>query len=178
MIKSIISNNCWGGEVYKIYNGKYSSPTIGLYMNADDYIFFLKNFRYLITQEISFESAQNEFDFPIGYLGEVKIYFMHYRNKEEALDKWKRRLNRLPEDNDQILFEISDRDGFDERSIEAFSQLQFKNKIGFLKRGRYSSFGKSCFVEVECGGAPTCPDGVTLARMTVGQLEKFKFKFD
>ena len=35
---SIISNNCWGGSVYRRYRLKYSSPTVGLYMFANEYI--------------------------------------------------------------------------------------------------------------------------------------------
>ena len=40
---SIISNNCWGGHVYRRYNIPYLSPTVGLYFYAEEYITFLQN---------------------------------------------------------------------------------------------------------------------------------------
>lgn len=40
---TIISNNCWGGYVYRYYGLEYNSPTIGGYFFSEDYIKFLKN---------------------------------------------------------------------------------------------------------------------------------------
>ena len=45
---TIISNNCWGGEVYECYNLIKQSPTIGLYFMASDYIKFIKNIHYYL----------------------------------------------------------------------------------------------------------------------------------
>ena len=40
---SIISNNCWGGHVYRRYGLLYSSPTIGMYFYSEEYIKLLRN---------------------------------------------------------------------------------------------------------------------------------------
>lgn len=40
---TIISNNCWGGEVYESYNLIKQSPTVGLFFMASDYIKFIYN---------------------------------------------------------------------------------------------------------------------------------------
>lgn len=37
---SIISNNCWGGHVYRRYGLPYTSPTVGMYFFSEDYINF------------------------------------------------------------------------------------------------------------------------------------------
>ena len=45
---TIISNNCWGGCVYDQYGLQYRTPTIGLWMGAEDYIKFISDLdRYL-----------------------------------------------------------------------------------------------------------------------------------
>ena len=46
---SIISNNCWGGSVYRRYGLQYKSPTIGLYFFAEEYIKFLMNLEISIN---------------------------------------------------------------------------------------------------------------------------------
>ena len=44
---TIISNNCWGGHVYRFFGASYDSPTVGLYMFSEYYVkfvFHLKEF--------------------------------------------------------------------------------------------------------------------------------------
>ena len=42
---SIISNNCWGGAVYRRYGLPYQSPTVGLYFFAEEYINLLSHLK-------------------------------------------------------------------------------------------------------------------------------------
>jgi RNA polymerase sigma factor (sigma-70 family) len=37
----------------------------------------------------------NQFDFPIAMLGDIKIFFMHYRDFKTANESWSRRLRRF-----------------------------------------------------------------------------------
>ena len=54
MSNTIISNNCWGGNVYQKFGLKYTSPTIGLFMIGEDYVKFCKNLRYYSTLNLKF----------------------------------------------------------------------------------------------------------------------------
>ena len=49
MLKStdftIISNNCWGGHVYRRYGLPYASPTVGMYFFPDEYLKFIRNIK-------------------------------------------------------------------------------------------------------------------------------------
>jgi len=173
-IKAIISNNCWGGEVYKFFEAKYNTPTIGLYFDAQDYIKFLKNFRDILKKEIIFSEHESD-NFPVGYIDDVKIYFMHFKDKEEVIEKWRRRLERLPDNDSDILFQISDRDGFSQETLNEFSKIKLKNKIGFVKKGRFNLLNNDIFVEVDCGDEGCCPDGVRLAHRTKENLNIFSF---
>ena len=60
---TIISNNCWGGHVYRYFNMPYDSPTIGLFFESTDYIKFISNLKHYINQElrfITFEESRNK----------------------------------------------------------------------------------------------------------------------
>jgi uncharacterized protein (DUF1919 family) len=49
----IISDNCWGGEVYQWFKRPYNSPFIGLFLNGPCYIKLLSNFDYYMNQELN-----------------------------------------------------------------------------------------------------------------------------
>ena len=77
---TIISNNCWGGHVYRYYQLPYDSPTIGCYFYASDYVRFCQRLKEYLDMELQFipvkESAhadsimkKNE-HCPIGKLGD------------------------------------------------------------------------------------------------------------
>ena len=98
---TIISNNCWGGHVYRYLGIEYLSPTIGLYFFADDYVKFCRNLKYYIGQELQFISVdkskhkdnliERNTKCPIGVLDDIEVVFLHYKSEQEALEKWNRR---------------------------------------------------------------------------------------
>lgn len=104
---SIIANNCTGGYVYQYFGLKYNTPTIGCFFETKDYIKFCASLKYYLTQELVFidysESKNKELlegsnrwgEYPVAKLDDIEIYFMHYKSKEEAQAKWKRRISRL-----------------------------------------------------------------------------------
>lgn len=54
---------------------------------------------------------------------------MHYHSKEEVLEKWKRRCERM--DLDHLIVKMNDQNLCSEEHIKEFSELPFKNKIFF-----------------------------------------------
>ena len=54
---SIISNNCWGGSVYRYFGLPYQSPTAGLYFFASDYVRFSANLRHYLASPLEFIDA-------------------------------------------------------------------------------------------------------------------------
>jgi len=137
---TIISNNCWGGMIYESYNLQKSSPTVGVYMMASDYVKFISNLKHYLSADLTFinqESARcfndiknnkNYPNFPIGLLGgEIEIVFLHYTSEQDALEKWKRRCKRVNFKN--ILFKFNDQNGCTRQDLEKFLKLPHKNKI-------------------------------------------------
>lgn len=149
---TIISNNCWGGEVYEYYNLVKQSPTVGLFFMADDYIKFLTDLKGYLSAELTFVSPSeskwkdNEIVksdkrwgmYPIGKLEvkkldgnneNVEIFFLHYKDEQETIKKWKRRIERI--NWDHMLVKFNDQNGCNEEHISKFDQLPFLHKIFF-----------------------------------------------
>ncbi|MDM0445791.1 DUF1919 domain-containing protein [Clostridium perfringens] len=150
---TIISNNCWGGFVYNKFGIKYNSPFVGLFMYAQDYINLLERFDSIDFFEIKFidieESKYKKYikgenrniNYPIGLIDDdLEIHFLHYKSKEEAIEKWTRRAKRINYEN--LIFKFSDRDLCTPELIYRFEKLNFKNKICFTAK-EYRNY-KSC----------------------------------
>ena len=175
---TIISNNCWGGFIYQSYALQYSSPTIGLFIMATDYIKFVKEFEKYINFELLeinnndskwYELLKNNQSFgkyPIGKIGDIEIHFLHYKSFSEAKEKWNRRKNRI--NYNRIIFKFSDMNGCSRKNIQDFQKIKRKNKICFITNkdrdiqneytfvvrkkdkllASYEPFGKSKYIDI------------------------------
>ena len=113
---SIICNNCLGGFIYQHYNIEYRTPTLGLFFLARDYVKFLSDIKFYLSKQLEFinpkESIYYEnlknlagfMEFPIAKLHDIEIFFMHYKNEEEVIEKWNRRINKINWNNLIIIF--------------------------------------------------------------------------
>lgn len=147
---TIISNNCWGGEVYESYNLIKQSPTVGLFFMASDYIKFLKNIHYYLNQQLEFINPQssaniNHFkndksygNYPVAKLGDIEIFFMHYKSENEAIQKWNRRIKRI--DWNHILYKFNDQNDCTLKEIKEFSELPVRHKICFTVRKDFEKY--------------------------------------
>lgn len=153
---SIICNNCVGGFIYQYYNLEYRTPTLGLFFLAVDYIKFLSNIKFYLSKELEFidpresinyeefKDAKLSIEFPIGRLYDVEIFFLHYKNKEEALEKWTRRINKINW-NDLIII-LAENETCNYEIIKQFDALPFSNKVCFTK-DYYPGIKSSCCIE-------------------------------
>ena len=130
---SLISSNCNGGVVCSDLGLQFKSPFVNLFLTASDYIKLLQDLDYYMAQELVFTDAEDErygaVDYPVAYLADIKIYFMHYRNKYEAERIWNYRKKRLNKENLFIIF--TDKSGCTQKDLEAFDRLPYKNKVVF-----------------------------------------------
>lgn len=139
---SIISNNCWGGSVYRHYGIPYLSPTVGLYIWPTDYVKFCSNLKSYMSKSLEFipytESKyreelehKKEGHVPIARLGDdVEIVFLHYKTQEEAAEKWYRRASRINYNN--LIFKFSKLDSCSYENLKAFDLLDCRKKFCFL----------------------------------------------
>lgn len=90
---TVISQNCIGGVLYHDCNAKFLSPTVNLYFLPSDFIKFVLNLDFYLNET---PTVSDEGKFPVGTFSDgLKIYFMHYKDKEEALEKWESRKREL-----------------------------------------------------------------------------------
>ena len=139
---TIISNNCWGGHVYRWYAIEYKSPTIGLYFFSDEYVRFISRLYYYLGCDLSFIRIEDSKYYstllsrnttcPIGILDDVEIVFLHYKSNEEAYEKWNRRKARI--NYNHLLFKMSEQNLCSLEALKAFDSLPYESKICFTTR--------------------------------------------
>lgn len=96
----LITNNCWGSDIYPTLGRPYNTPFVGLYLPGPSYINLLTDFDKKVAERLTFVSRSplrdTVYPFPVALLGDdVEVHFMHYASPDEAREKWLRRLDRL-----------------------------------------------------------------------------------
>jgi uncharacterized protein (DUF1919 family) len=134
----LLSNNCWGYEIYKTLGRQYNTPFVGLFLFPECYIRFLENFEKCVDSCIEFTriskymtgSASN---YPIGLINnDIEIHFLHYSSESDAMEKWSRRVDRLKIDMGSevpIFAKFCDRDGCNVEHLYRFHALPFENRL-------------------------------------------------
>ena len=136
---TIIYNNCWGGFVYQYFDMPYSSPFVGLFLFAPDYIKMLKKIDHYLNTKLEFISFENSIyhqhireniktePYPVARLDDIEIHFMHYKDEKEASEKWERRKKRM--NRKKLIVKFCDRDLCTEELIKEFDSLNFEKKV-------------------------------------------------
>lgn len=149
---SIVSNNCWAGYVYRRYGLPYLTPTVGLYFFADEYIKLCSDFKEYMQKPLEFISyteskykdrleEKKQTNVPIARLGDIEVVFLHYATRQEAEEKWKRRVERINYDN--LIFKFSKMSGATGEHLKQFDRFDFSKKICFVPSGDDS--------DIKCG---------------------------
>lgn len=125
---TLIASNCNGCFICHDLNVRFNSPFVNLYLDARDFIKYLKNMEHYNNCELSFINKEN-IDYPVGMLDDIKLYFVHYESEEQARNKWIERSKRINLENLFVL--MTDRDGCTKDDLIEFDNLPYKNKIVF-----------------------------------------------
>lgn len=138
---TIISNNCWGGNVSTDFNIQHQSPFVGMFIMSEDYLKLCENLDYYMKQELKFieiskwdninERRKTE-HYPLAVLGDVELNMQHYKNKDEVLSKWNRRRERINWDN--LYFKFEENYGATPEMLATFDNLPYDNKIIFTEQ--------------------------------------------
>ena len=127
--------NCIGGVLAHDLGIRFNSPTVNLYMRAEDFIRFCENLPYYLSIEKMFPCTDPELvgerTYPVAYLGDLVLFLVHYASVEEADRKWQERKTRVRTDNLVIL--ATDRDGMTEELKDRFEKLPDR-KVLFTKQ--------------------------------------------
>jgi uncharacterized protein (DUF1919 family) len=140
---TIISNNCWGADLYPMLGLPYLTPFVGLFLRPDCYLRLLKDFRATIKLPLTFKneshhpdvnelrSSENQY-YPIGCIGDdIEIHFMHYTSREEAASKWLRRIQRITPDDSKLFVKFCDTNVPTHDQLRQFDAMPFIHKVCF-----------------------------------------------
>lgn len=159
---TIISMNCTGGILSHDLGLKFLSPTVNLFMRAEDFIKFCENLKYYLSIDNFVECKESDVignrTYPIAYLGDLTLFLVHYRSVAEAEEKWNERKKRINWDN--IVIMNTDREGMTEELKERFEKLPYR-KVLFVHKPdkRYlSCFCLKGYEEDSCVGIITDHD--------------------
>lgn len=122
---SIVCSNCIGGVIYHRLSKKFLSPTINLWISQPDFIKFVSNLNYYLSQDLEF--VKTKYDYPVAKLSDIFVHFNHSDNIEEAKSDWNKRKNRINFDNLFII--MYDRDGITESDFIKLENINCKNKL-------------------------------------------------
>lgn len=139
---TIISNNCFGGIIYRNYHIPYQSPTCGVYFMAPEYIKFIYNIEdyiYNEIDEVKIENSkykdyliENKYDGIIGKIKDIEICFLHFKDINEVNEKWKRRAQRI--NWKRIIYKFNDQNLCTYKELMEFEKFNAKNKICFTAK--------------------------------------------
>lgn len=133
---TIITDTCIGGVMYHKLGKQFRSPTINLWIYDKDFIRFVSNLRYYMSQELRFVEGIDPT--PTAWCGDVMIHFNHAHSKEEAAADWNKRRTRINYDNLFII--MSDRPGTDNDGTDPYL-----SKEDFLSLNKIKCKGKIVF---------------------------------
>lgn len=142
---TVISANCVGAFILHDLNEPFNSPFVNLYLSPNDFVRYLQNIEFYQRQSLTF--IQSEKPYPVAKLADLKVHFMHYRNSQEAQQKWLARSARMNLDNLFIMMtDKDDAQGIAYEDLVAFDQLPFKNKVVFTRKP-YPEFKSAFYIK-------------------------------
>ena len=133
--------NCFGGHLYQDFKIPYESPTAGLFFFSEDFcalledmsvlkrdIMFLQKSKWAIANE---KMPKREHPYPIGCFDgtDIEIHFLHYHTEKDAIDRWKRRMERF--NYDRFIAVGFQQNECTKEIIERFEKIDIPNKVFF-----------------------------------------------
>ncbi|RYD70513.1 MAG: DUF1919 domain-containing protein [Sphingobacteriales bacterium] len=169
----IISNNCWGAEVYKEFGLEYNTPFVGLFIPPLDFVKLCNDLPYYLAQPLQFIkrsrfSDYQNINYPLAVLSDVEIHFVHYKSEEDAVSKWNRRRERMPQNTGRYYIKGDDRELSDWTVYtEAWNKIPYK-KI-FFSKANHSGVQNLVWLS-EYSGKNAIPDGKALYKVSKNHI--------
>lgn len=128
---SLLCPNCLGGILFHDLGLQFRSPTVNLMLTQTDFVKFVLNIDYYLSQELLFFEAV-DFACPCAKLGDIVIHFTHYTSPDEAKKKWDERKTRINWDN--LFIVAMERDGLTEEDIKKLGNLRCRGIVVFTAK--------------------------------------------
>lgn len=167
---TIISNNCVGGYIYQYFGIQYCTPTAGFGVHPDDFVKLMNKPNFYFAQKLEFlqdpklarhyelrKNNKNYGKYPVANLGDIEIFFTHYKTIEEAYKKWNSRIKRLR--YDKLIFLFVENEWTTETDRKLFLESNVCGKKIFLRHTKKWMGEKIYEEELYVPNVPVC-DGI------------------
>lgn len=129
---SIISNNCWGGIVYKKLGLECLSPFKNLFLEDEDYIKLLSDFKSYMQFPLEFDhfcfDVHSNEKYPVMRLKDIFVHCNHDKDIEVAKRNWEHRKAKI--NYDYLFVEMYTEN---EEVAKQFCSLDvYENKLCFV----------------------------------------------
>lgn len=128
---SILSMNCTGGIISHDLGLRFNSPTVNLFMRAEDFIRFCEKLEFYLSIDKLIECTDKRIigdrNYPIAFLEDLTIFFVHYQSFKEAQKKWNERKKRVNMEN--IVIFNTDREGMTDDLKDRFEALPYRKVL-------------------------------------------------
>ena len=128
---TIISDDCWGGQLYRQLQIPYLTPTVGLYVSPQSYLNFVDQILSDTRHQLRFKDS--DFDFPVADYGPAELFFKHYTTEEHAEDAFHRRYSRINRKKLYIKADLG-KPGTTLNEIQLWNNRQLPNSVAFYSR--------------------------------------------
>ena len=129
---SLLSNNCIGALYMHDIHQPLLTPMVNAGMVPKEYLKFLRNIEYYLSLEITMVPEESNSKQQYGYIGDVHVWFEHFKYADEPREKWNIRRKRVNMNNLFIL--MTEKDDCTYEDLVAFDHLPYKNKVVFTVR--------------------------------------------
>lgn len=126
---TLITNTCVGGLLFHGLKLRFCSPTINCGIrDHDEFLLFCSHLEHYLSLPLDFIPSKWKYPVAVlhGDMGDVTVYFTHYKTEEDAKTKWQERVARVNYDK---LWILMDGDNCDDNHVEAFDKLPVCNKV-------------------------------------------------
>lgn len=105
---SLLTGNCVGGYLYHQLGLPFTSPTINMMIENQDFKKLLLNQDYYLSLTPTPYIDPKYPSTPAGLLGDIILHFTHYKSSEDGIEAWEKRKKRINFENLYVI--ISDID--------------------------------------------------------------------
>lgn len=123
----IISDDCWGGQIYRQYELPYNTPTVGLYVEPTEYITFFTNLHKPDACDMTFIQVEG-ITFPVAKTPYATLFFVHYKSETEARETFVRRYKRIDWDNLVVKIDFGKKE-YTQEHIDRWNKLRIKRSV-------------------------------------------------
>jgi uncharacterized protein (DUF1919 family) len=126
---SIVSDYCWGGQIYQVLNRPYASPFVGLWVGCDTYLDLIESLPQALERPLEFE-PQSTIPYPVARLGGARLGFKHYPERDQAEATFRRRALRF--NPKRVFFKIDFRsEWYTAEDVRRWNRLNLPLAIAF-----------------------------------------------